>query len=192
MDDGTAIPPEQLHLTWETRIRILTNPTVWTSMLLALGIPGVLLGIFVAVIAKRPEYALLVPLGLLSILFGIFIMVGLVIDLFGGFKAVFFLTSHGVRSVAGKGAKAASTAAALAGIFSGNPGLAGAGLLAESEQNVFIPWKDITKLKVKTWRRFIMVKREWGYKPIGLYCTPENFSQVMEIFRYYAGERLPK
>ena len=192
MDDGTAIPPEQLHLTWETRIRILTNPTVWTSMLLALGIPGVLLGIFVAVIAKRPEYALLVPLGLLSILFGIFIMVGLVIDLFGGFKAVFFLTSHGVRSVAGKGAKAASTAAALAGIFSGNPGLAGAGLLAESEQNVFIPWKDITKLKVKTWRRFIMVKREWGYKPIGLYCTPENFSQVMEIFRFYAGDKLPK
>lgn len=188
----TMNPPEQLHLTWETRIRVLTNPTVWSSLLLAFGIPSVLLGIFVAFIAKRPDYALLVPLVTLSILFGLFIMVGLVIDLFGGFKAVFFLTSHGVRSVAGKGAKAASTAAVLAGIFSGNPGVAGAGLLAESEQNVFIPWQDITKLKVKAWRRFIMVKREWGYKPIGLYCTPGNFPQVMEIFRYYAGDRLPR
>ncbi len=192
MDDGTTNTPEQLHLTWETRIKVLTNPTVWSSLLLAFGIPSVLLGIFVAFISKRPDYALLVPLVTLSILFGLFILVGLVIDLFGGFKVVFYLTSHGVRSVAGKGAKAASTAAVLAGIFSGNPGVAGAGLLAESEQNVFIPWKDITKLKVKAWRRFIMVKREWGYKPIGLYCMPDNFPQVMEIFRYCAGDKLPK
>jgi len=191
LDDGTLIPSEQLHLTWETRIRVLTNPTVWFSLLLAFGIPSVLLGILVAFIAKRPEYALLVPLVALSVLFGIFILVGVVIDLFGGFKVVFFLTSHGVRSVAGKGAKAAATATFWAGALSGNPGVAGAGLLAESEQNVFIPWKDITKLKVKSWRRFIMVKREWGYKPIGLYCTQENFPQVLEIFRYYAGDRLP-
>jgi len=192
LDDVTTLPPEQLHLSWETRIRVLTNPTVWFSLLLAFGIPSVLLGIFVAVISKRPEYALMVPLVAMSVLFGLFILVGLVIDLFGGFKVVFYLTSHGVRSVAGKGAKAASTAAVLAGIFSGNPGAVGTGLLAESEQNVFIPWKDISKLKVKTWRRFIMIKREWGYKPIGLYCTPENFPQVMEIFRYYAGDKLPK
>ncbi len=191
MDDGILIPPEQLHLTWETRIRVLTNPTVWSSLLLAFGIPSALLGSLVATLAKRPEYALWIPLVTLSILFGIFTLVGLVIDLFGGFKVVFFLTSHGVRSVAGKGAKAASTAAVLAGLFSGNHGAVGAGLLAESEQNVFISWQDIAKLKVKTWRRFIMVKRQWGYKPIGLYCTPENFSQVMEIFRYYAGGRLP-
>ena len=192
MADGTTIAPEQLRLTWETRIRVLTNPSVWTSMLLALGIPSVLLGIFFAVIAKRPEYALLVPLGFMSILFGIFFLVALVIDLFGGFKAVFFLTTHGVRSVAGKGARAASTVAVLAGVLAGKAGAVGAGLLAESEQNVFIPWKDITKIKVKTWRRYILVKREWGFKPIGLYGTPENFPQVMDIFRQYAGDKMPQ
>lgn len=192
MEDGITVPPEQLHLTWETRIRVLANATVWKSLLLAFGIPSVLIGIFAASAAKRPEYALLVPAVALSILFGLFILVGLVIDLLGGFKATFFLTSHGVRCVSGKGAKAASTAAVLAGIFSGNPGAVGAGLLAESEQNVCIPWKDITKLKVEAWRRFIMVKREWGYKPIGLYCTPENFPQAMEILRHYAGDKLTK
>lgn len=190
VDDGTTVTPEQLLITWETRIRVLTNPSVWTSMLLVLGIPSVLLGILFAVIAERPEYALLVPLGFMSILFGIFIVVALVIDVFGGFKATFFLTTDGVRSVSGKGARAASTAALVAGVLAGNAGAAGAGLLAKSEQNVFIPWKNITKIKVKTGRRFILVKREWGDKPIGLYCTPGNFQQVMDIFRQYAGDKM--
>lgn len=192
LDDGTTITPEQLLITWETRIRLLTNPSVWASMLLVLGIPSLLLGIFVAVLAKRPEYALLVPLGGMSILFGIFIVVALVIDVFGGFKATFFLTTHGVRSVSGKGAKAASTAAIVMGVLAGKPGAVGAGLLATSEQNVFIPWNDITKIKVKTGRRYILVKREWGNKPIGLYCTRENLSQVMDILRQYAGDKMPR
>lgn len=183
--------PEQLHLTWETRIRLLANPSVWGSMLMVFGIPSVLLGIFLAFIAKRPEFALLVPLGSLAVLLGIYVLVAIVIDLFGGFKVVFFLTSQGVRSVAGKGAKAAATAAFWSGALTGNPGMAGAGLLAESEQNVFIPWKDITKIKVKTWRRYILIKREWGDKPIALYCTPENFAQTMDILRYYVGDKLP-
>lgn len=191
MDESTTTIPEQLHLTWEARIRVLTNPNIWASMLLVLGIPSVLLGVFFAILAKRPEYALLVPLGFMSILLGIFVLVALVIDLCGGFKVVFFLTSHGVRSVAGKGPQAVSTVAVLAGIFAGKPGAVGAGLLAESEQNVFIPWQAITKIKVKTWRRFIMVKREWGFKPIGIYCTPENFPQAMEVLRYYAGDNMP-
>jgi hypothetical protein len=144
-----------------------------------------------AVISKRPEFVLIIPAGGLAILLGIFVLVGVVIDLFGGFKVVFFLTSHGVRSVAGKGAKAAATAAFWMGALTGHPGAAGAGLLAESEQNVFIPWTDVTKIKVKTWRRYIHIKREWGFKPIGLYCTPENFAPVMEILRYYAADKMP-
>ena len=183
--------PEQLHLTWETRIRVLTNPNVWFSMLLALGIPSVLLGILFAFLAKRPVYALLVPLVSMSVLFGIFILVALVIDLFGGFKAIFFLTTHGVRSVSGKGARAASTAAVVMGVLAGNASAVGAGLLAESEQNVFIAWKDITRLKVKARRRFVLIKREWGFKPIGLYCLPANFQQVLDIFRYYVRDKMP-
>ena len=161
-------------------------------MLLAFGIPSVLLGIFFAIVAKRADYALLVPLGLMAIMLGIFFLVALVIDLFGGFKVTFLLTSQGVRSVAGKGAKAASTAAVLAGILSGKSGVLGAGLLAESEQNVFISWKDVTQVKVWAARRYILIKREWGYKPIGLYGTPENFTQIMAIIQQHAGDKIPR
>lgn len=192
MDDGATISPEQLHLTWETRIRVLANATVWKSLLLAFGIPSVLIGIFVASTSKHAEYALLIPAIVLGILMGLFVVVGGVIDLFGGFKAIFFLTSHGVRCVSGKGAKAASRATVVVGLLTGNPGAVGSGLLAESGQDAFIGWNDITKIKVKPRSRFIMVKQAWGIQPIGVYCTSENFSQVLDIFRYYAGDKLPK
>jgi hypothetical protein len=190
MDDGQAIPSEQLHLSWETRIRILANPQVWKPLLLVFGIPSVLLGILMAVIAKRPEFALIVPLVALVFFLGIFVLVAVVIDLFGGFKCYFFLTTLGVRSVSGRGARAASTATVIAGLLAGNPGAIGTGLLAESEQNVFIPWQDITRIKVKAGSRYVHIKREWGCKPIGLYCTAANVQQVMDILRHYAAGKL--
>ena len=192
MNESQTTTPEQLHLSWETRIRVLINPSIWTSMLLVLGIPSLLLGIFLAIIAKRPEFGIYVPLIAMAVLLGIFVPVALVIDLCGGFKVTFFLTSHGVRSVAGKGPQAVSTVAILMGAFAGKPGVTGAGLLARSEQDVFIPWQAITKIQVKPRRRFITVKREWGFKPIALYCTPENFPQAMEVFTYYAKDKMPK
>ena len=191
MDDGQAAAPERVLITWQARIRVLTNPDVWASILMAFGIPGILLGVLVAMIAKRPEFALLVPAVLVSVLLGIFIVVALIIDLFGGFRVTFLVTTDGVRSVSGKGAKAASTAATAAGLLAANAAVAGAGLLAKSEQDVFIAWKAITKIKVRPGRRFVMIRAGWGDKPIGLYCTPENFPQVLDNLRQYAGAALP-
>lgn len=186
----TVPAPEQAYLTWETRIKVLANPSIWLSLLMAFGIPSVLLGILIGVIAKNPVYALLIPLVGTGGFLLIFVLVGLVIDLFGGFKVIFALTTHGVRSMSGKVAKATSAAAVLTGIMTGNLGAMGAGLLAESEQNVFIPWGAVTKVKVAAGRRVLTVKREWGFKPIALYCTRENYAQVLEIFRYFAGDKL--
>ncbi len=187
MVDAPTNPSEQLHLEWEARIRVLTNSHVWKPILLAFGIPSVLLGIFFAFISGKAEYALLVPLVALGVLLTLFVLIALVIDVFGGFKCHFFLTTLGVRSVSGRGARAASQAAILMGIFAGKPGAVGAGMLAESEQNVFIPWKAVTKIKVKG--RYIHIKREWGFKPIGLYCTADNAKQAIEILRYYAPDK---
>lgn len=186
------IPPEQLHLTWETRIRVLANGTVWKSLLLAFGIPSLLIGIFVAATSKEAKWALIIPAIVLGILMGLFVMIGLVIDLFGGFKAIFFLTTRGVRCVSGRGAQAVSRATVIVGLLTGNAGAVGSGLLAESGQDAFIGWQDITKIKVRPRRRFLMVKQAWGIQPIGVYCTPENFTQVMDIFRHYAGDKLPR
>lgn len=185
MDDGPAAEPEGVLLVWESRIRVLANRNIWTSMLVVLGIPSVLLGVLIAFAAEQVELAVYVPLGFMAVSFGIFVLVGLAIDLFGGFRATFILTTEGVRSIAGKGAKAAANAAILAGALTGRPGVAGAGFLAKSEQNVFIPWKNVKSAKVRG--RYVLIKGPWGDKPIGLYCTPENFAQVQDIVARYTG-----
>lgn len=192
MSDATRTTDERLLLTWTNQVRLLVNPTVWSSMLLVLGIPALLLGLFFGFLSRRIEYVVIVPAGLLAFLFAIFVLVALVIDAFGGMRATYFVTTHGVRFVSGKGAKAASRAAFLAGLFSGKPGLAGAGLLAESEQSVFMPWNEVTSIRVKAPRHYVLLRGGWGDKPIGLYCTPENFREVLELLRANVGDRMPR
>jgi hypothetical protein len=189
MNENALTPEQETLLTWETRIKVLSNTSIWFSLLMAFGIPSVLLGIFFAFIAKRPVYALLVPLVALGGLLLIFVLVGIVIDLFGGFRVIFVLSNTGLRSLTGKVAKTIPTITVLAGLLAGKPGMVGTGLLAESEQNVFIPWEAITVVKHKAWRRFLLIKRSWGDKPIGLYCTPENHQQVVDLVRSFAGDK---
>lgn len=192
MSDATPATDERLLLTWTNHVRLLVNPTVWSSMLLVLGIPALLLGLFFAFLAKRLDYVVIVPLGFLTFLFAIFVLVALVIDAFGGMQATFFLTTNGVRFVSGTGAKAASRVALLAGLLSGRPGLAGAGLLAESEQGAFMPWSEIATIRVKASRHYVLLRGSWGDKPVGLYCTPENFREVLDLLRANAGDRMPR
>jgi hypothetical protein len=182
--------PDQVHLSWEARIHLLNNPSIWKSLLLAFGLPSLLLGILFAFIAQRPEFALLIPLVATGGLLFLFVLVGAVIDLFGGFKVIYVLSSTGVRSLSGRVAKATSATAVLAGLLSGNLTVAGAGFLAESEQNVFIPWSAVTAVKVKRGGRYLHIKREWGFKPIGMLCTPENSGQVLEIVRAYVADKV--
>lgn len=182
---------ERLLLTWENRVRLLANPSLWSSMLLVLGIPAGLLGLFFAFLSKRLDYLLIVPLGFIGVVFAIFFLVALVIDAFGGMRATFFLTSHGVRFISGKGVNAAASAAIFVDVLSGKPGLAGAGLLAESEQSLFIPWHEISAIRVKASRHYVQVRGNWGDKPIGLYCTSENFREVLDTLRVRSSVRTP-
>lgn len=174
--------PEQLWLAWETRVRILLNPSVWGGVLAAFGISSCLLSLLFLIISKSP-WALAIGAGLFAFIMVIFVLVGAAIDLFGGFHVTFALTTHGVRSIAGKGAGRAADAAFWGGILMGSMAAAGAGLLAKSEKNVFIPYGEVTKVKVRTGRRYILVKGGFMDKPIGLYCTPENFAHAEAILR---------
>jgi len=187
---------EQALLLWPSRVRILFNPIVWTSVVLGFGIASCFVGILFAILA-RSFWGLLMGAGGFVVFMVIFIGIGIVVDLFGGFRVTFALTSTGVRSVAGKGTAAASSAAVWGGILAANPAAMGAGLLARSEKNVFIPYEEVTKIKVSEGRLYILVKGGFGQKPIGLYCKPENFQQALGILKErcpsarFLGARLP-
>jgi hypothetical protein len=182
MNDTSSIPEEAVLCSWEASVRVLSNPSAWRGVALSLGGGALALGILFSFISKS-----LKGFYLASALFGglmfIFILIGGVIDIWGGFRVNFIITSKGLRSMSGKGARAAAKTAIIGGILTGNLVGMAAGSLAESEQNVFIPYGEVTRVKVNSRRRYILVKGDWSQKPIGLYCNKDNFSAVLQLLQ---------
>jgi hypothetical protein len=111
--------PEIVIQAWEARIRVLTNPSAWFGMCASIGGGALCLGLLFSFISKS-LMGFLVALAIFCGLMLLFVMIGAVIDVFGGFRVTFFLTGQGVRSLSGAGAKAAANAAIVGGILSGS------------------------------------------------------------------------
>jgi hypothetical protein len=180
--DAAPSPTEAVVLSWENDIRILGNPAVWRGVLLAFGVACGLGAVFFAVISQS-LWGLAVGAAAFAGFVILFTLIGAIIDLFGGFHVKFALTTAGVRSGAGKGAAAAAGTAFWAGVLSGKPGLAGAGLLARSERDAFIPYAEVTQAKFRKRSRLIEVKGGFLQKPIGLFCQPETYQPAEDCLR---------
>jgi hypothetical protein len=179
--------PETVLHSWDARVRVLSNPSAWAGVALSLGTGALGLGLLFIIISKSIN-GLYLAAGLFCGLMLIFMLVGGVIDLFGGFRIRFILTNNGVRSISGKGAKAAANTAIVGGILTGNLTGMAAGTLARSEQNVFTPYADVTTVKVNNRRQYITVKGGWAQKPIGLYCRNDDFTAILRLLK----ERCPQ
>lgn len=173
---------ERLLLSWPSSIKLLSNSEVWRSITMVFGISAGAVGVLLRVLSGQVQ-GLLVAAGVFVILMLLFVGVGICVDLFGGFAITFALTDRGIRSVSGRGSAAAANAAFWVGVLAGKPGCAGAGLLARSEQDVFVPYSEVTTITVKPAHRYVYVKGELLSKPIGMYCTPENLDQVVAILK---------
>ena len=186
MTDKSSQLDETVFYSWNTSVNVLSNPSAWRGMTLSLGVGALGLGIIMTFISKSMA-GLYLAAGIFGGLMFIFILVGGIIDIFGGFRVNFMLTSDGVRSMSGKGAKTAAKAAFIGGVVTGNLTGMAAGAAAESEQNVSILYSEVTQVKVNSRRRYILVKGDWLQKPIGLYCNEENFQGVLQLLQ----ERCP-
>ena len=70
------------------------------------------------------------------------------------------------------------------GLLSGKPAVAGAGMLANSRQDISIKWSKVVKVKYKPKRNTIVVKA--GYlESIVIFCSNENYSQVTNYIKNY-------
>jgi hypothetical protein len=180
MEKTSPISEEVVLSSWQSAVRVLTNPSAWSGVAMSLGGGAIGLGILFTFISKSVK-GLYLGAALFAGLMMIFVIIGGIIDIFGGFRINFILTNRGVRSISGKGAKNAANAAIVGGILTGNLTGMAAGQLAKSEQNVFIPYTEVTKVKVSSRRRYILVKGDWSQKPIGLYCHKDNFTGVVQL-----------
>ena len=180
--DIASSPTEEVVLAWENNVGILGNPAVWRGVLMAFGIPCGLGAVLFTVISGSVWSFAICAAAFVGFIV-VFVLAGAIIDLFGGFHVKFALTSAGVRSVAGKGAAAAGGAAFWTGVLLGKPGLAGAGVLAQSERDVFIPYTEVTQAKFRRRSRLIEVKGGFLQKPIGLFCKPETYQAAEDRLR---------
>ncbi|HWR59380.1 MAG TPA: hypothetical protein VN328_10880 [Thermodesulfovibrionales bacterium] len=179
---SSANDNEQSLIAWDNRIRILSNPILWGNFLLVFGLPIFLLSLLL-IFPAGIKTTLLFMGGIFIFFAVIWAIVGFFIDLAEGFHASYQLTSKGIYFSSGRTAKKAAKAVTVIGVLSRSASVAGAGLLARSEQDQFIGWNEIRKVKVRKGSRYIFVRKGFGSKPVGLYCTEENFEEVLKLIQ---------
>ncbi|MGD0282214.1 MAG: hypothetical protein ABSB95_07620 [Dissulfurispiraceae bacterium] len=174
---------EHLLCAWENQVKVLNNPLAWSGFIWAFGIACSFFGILFGFITKNALTGLLVTgvsfAGFISLVF----IIAMGIDLSGGLKTRFAITSKGIRSSRGKGSRAAADAAFWMGVATGNPTGVAAGMQAKREQDIWMSHSDVATVSIRSNKNIILVRGGFLQKPIGLYCTVENFKEVEEILR---------
>ena len=173
---------EEVLFKWDHSIKMLFNATLWKTFFAIFGIPITLLGLFLKFAVKVPNVFLPMA-GIFAFFFVIWIIAGVIIDLMGGFFAQYVITSRGIYFASGKKERAIANAATVVGVLAGSLGATGAGMLARSEQDASLEWSKVKKVKISTGSRYIFIREGFGSKPLGLYCTKDNFEKVLGLVR---------
>ncbi|UTF49898.1 conjugal transfer protein [Desulfomicrobium sp. ZS1] len=166
---------------WSIQVPIFRNPVILKQLGLAIGIPFGL--IFVIMLASGASIADLrypaILIGLLFFLTWLFIRI-----VWGGkYDAEFVIDGKGIRCrTAARQAKQNRIINGLTvvlGLLSGKPAAAGAGILAQSRQDVLVKWGSVKKIKELPHSNTIMVYGGFAQN-IAVFCIPENYQQVRE------------
>jgi hypothetical protein len=169
---------------WQISVSLFKNAITLKQLGLAIGIPFGLIALVIVLISGRSRdtlYALgfIAALFLLTWLFIMAVYRGIYI-------AEFVLDQKGAlcrtQARQAKKNRVINTLAMIFGLLSGKPAAAGAGMLAQSRQEVFLCWSRITKVKYKPQSRTILLRGGWT-EQIALFCTPENYVWVKDFVR---------
>jgi hypothetical protein len=177
----------EVSLTWDRKIPLITNPyLVLQCIIIPVGI-GLIAGIFFSLLLGSSDllFGFLIIGGALAILM---LLVCLVLQLLtgGGLATTFFISSEGIAHKAGGTTKNLDTAATVGSVLMGSVSGTGAGLLAMSQEFNTLEWKDVRYISVYPGVRSLVFRQPWLISPVVLYCTEENFGQVLSMVRTYA------
>jgi len=174
---------------WQTAMPMLTS-TILMSLLFVLLVPTACLLVFLIVL-ELIDGQLTIASGVSFILIALGLFLGLfllgilsVLVFFGNrYHLEFTLTESGVRSrVTGKTRRVNAWINALLAL-SGKPGFAGAGLLAASRQNEFIPWERMDHFIARPKKGEIALLK--GQRTLTLlHCPPERFPEVQRVVAF--------
>ncbi len=175
---------------WQISVPIFKNEVILKQLGIAIGIPFGLLVVILIVISQHNVY-LLYALGLIGALMVLsWLLIMLVYR--GKYEAEFVLDHKGVlcRTQAGQAKKnrVMNSLTVFLGLLSGKPTVAGAGMLAQARQEVFIRWARVVKVKYKPKSCTIMLSGGFA-ENIALFCTEENYSHVEQLVKLYLKDK---
>lgn|GEM_PF-1228269 len=185
MEENTQKPENAV--TWEFRIPLVNNPHIMLDFAKVWGISGLItillvsaLGFFVG--DWQPHIYLEFIRAMLLVIDGLAVLTILIMLIWFGnrFYAVFSVDSDGASYNVGRKQSKVNTAVVILGALAGKPGVAGAGLLAKSQESGFIPWDTVYKVIYFPNSRVISLKNTWR-TIVRLYCTEENYEEVKAI-----------
>ena len=169
---------------WQIRVPIFKNEVILKQLGAAIGIPFGLVVLVIVLISwsdRDTFYALGLIISLLILTWLFIIAVYR-----GKYEVEFILDQKGVlcrtQAKQTKKNRIINTLAVVLGLLSGKPAAAGAGILAQSKQEVLIRWNRVTKVKYKPSSCTILLRGGWT-EQIALFCTQENYLPVEQLVK---------
>ena len=172
----------QEAIQWQIKVPIFKDPLILKQLGIAIGIPFGILVLVIGFVSGKSVYTLY-ALGLIAallLLTWLFIMA-----VYGGkYDAEFILDTKGAlcrtQTKQAKKNLVINALTVVLGLLSGKPAVAGAGVLAQSKQAVFLRWNSVKKVSYKPQSSTILLRGGWT-ENIALFCTPENYNAVEEL-----------
>lgn len=175
-------------ISWEKDISLLTNPYIvkaWMKAMLATYFLVML--IMSTILIGIGEYDVLPMMALIfaAVVTGLFVFGLLIMLLVLGnrYRARFTVSDKGIlyESIDAK-SHTMARAAVVAGVLTGRPGAAGAGMLAISQEKVLLKWAPQLRANYHEATKTIAIRNEWR-DLLHIYCEEENYQSVSKIIK---------
>jgi hypothetical protein len=167
---------------WQVSVPIFKDTVILRQLGIALGIPLGIVVIVIGLTSGTSVYALyaLGLIGALLLLTWFFVMA-----VYGGkYEAEFVLSEEGVlcrtQAKQAKKNRIVNALAVMMGLLSGRPAVAGAGMMAQSKQEVFLGWSRVRRVKYRPRSRTILLRGGWT-ENVALFCTQGNYPMVEQL-----------
>jgi hypothetical protein len=164
---------------WKNSVSIFRESVILKQLGLAVGIPFGLVALIIGVTSGKSVYTLY-ALGLIAallLLTWLFIMI-----VYGGkYEVEYILNERGIlcrtQTRQARKNRIINTLTVVLGLLSRKPAAAGAGMLAQARQEVFLQWSKVNKVVYKPDSSTIIL-RGAPMETIALFCTKENYMMV--------------
>lgn len=175
-DDSKAAPPAAIA--WKKKIPLLTNLFMLKDLALVLGIAGLALLAFMLLISEGKDIGQMFGVWVLCMgIIAVLLVIACLVVLLNRMNLEFKVDQKGILMSMGKRERKLNTLTTIVGLLAGSAQTAGAGLLAKSREDFFVPWRDVRKVTV--YRRKKIIALNVGLlTPLRVYCTDENFAAV--------------